>query len=369
MLSPDGAGYLKTHYRDGMNNFSPNSSEIFYQAYLDRDQSFEGIFYLAVKTTGIFCRPGCKARAPKKENVEFFNTPDDAIDKGYRPCKKCQPLQKQGEVPQWVRKAMDLLDQQADQRISDQVLQQHDIDPVRLRRWFKQNYQLTFQNYQRMKKMLSASEKIKDGEKIIDTALDVGYQSLSGFNETFKQFIGSSPTRMKNLSIVTVAQLVTPLGAMYAGVSDQGVCLLEFNDRKALQKQLNRIQQKLNALFVPGDHEYLQRLQQQLDEYFAGNRSEFDIPLQLVGSEFQQQAWRALLKIPYAETRSYQQQAEAIENPSAIRAIASANAANAIAIVIPCHRVIAKSGSMAGYAGGIWRKQYLLNLEKGSSIV
>lgn len=350
-----------------MNNFSPNTHEIFYQAYLNRDKSFEGIFFLAVKTTGIFCRPGCKAKPPKKENVEFFNTPDDAIDKGYRPCKKCQPLQKQGAVPAWVKKAMDLVDQQSDLRISDSFLQQHDIDPVRLRRWFKANYHLTFQSYQRMKRMLSASEIIEQGGKIIDTALDVGYQSLSGFNETFKSVIGSTPSQINNQPIVTVAQITTPLGPMYAGASDKGICLLEFNDRKALHKQLVKVQQTLKAIFVPGEHEYLQKLQQQLDEYFAGNRRQFDLPLQLVGSDFQQQAWRALQQIPYAETRSYQQQAEAIKNPSAIRAIASANAANAIAIIIPCHRVIAKSGSMAGYAGGIWRKQYLLNLECGSS--
>jgi AraC family transcriptional regulator, regulatory protein of adaptative response / methylated-DNA-[protein]-cysteine methyltransferase len=351
-----------------MNHCSPNTHEIFYQAYLNRDRSFEGIFFLAVKTTGIFCRPGCKARAPKKENVEFFNNADDAIDKGYRPCKKCQPLQKLGEAPQWVKKAMDLVDQHCDQRISDDILQQQDIDPVRLRRWFKANYHVTFQSYQRMKRMLNASEKIERGDKIIDTALDVGYQSLSGFNETFKSIVGSTPAGIQNQSVITVAQLVTPLGPMYAGASDKGICLLEFNDRKALHKQLSRIQQSLNALFIPGEHAYLQTLQQQLNEYFAGNRTRFDIPLQLVGSDFQIQAWAALQQIPYGATRSYQQQAEAINNPSAIRAIASANAANAIAIIIPCHRVIAKSGGMAGYAGGVWRKQYLLNLETGSNI-
>ncbi len=350
-----------------MNNFSPNTNEIFYQAYLNRDKSFEGIFFLAVKTTGIFCRPGCKAKAPKKENVEFFSSPYDAIDKGYRPCRKCHPLQQLGEVPLWVKKAMDLVNHQTDLRITDHILKQHDIDPVCLRRWFKKNYHVTFQNYQRMKKMLSASEKIERGEKIIETALDVGYQSLSGFNDTFKQFIGSTPSRIKNQTIITVAQLVTPLGPMYAGVSDKGLYLLEFNDRKSLHNQLAKIQQSLNAIFVPGDHAYLQKLQQQLDEYFASNRTQFEIPLQLQGSDFQQQAWRALQQIPYGKTCSYQQQAEAINNPAAIRAIASANAANAIAIIIPCHRVIAKSGSMAGYAGGIWRKQYLLNLERGSS--
>lgn len=351
-----------------MNNLSPSTNEIFYQAYLNRDRSFEGIFFLAVKTTGIFCRPGCKARAPKKENVEFFNTPDDAIEKGYRPCKKCQPLQLEGTLPQWVKQAMELLEQQSDQRISDDMLKKHGIDPVRIRRWFKNNYHLTFQNYQRMKKMLSAIKTIEQGGKIIDTAYAVGYESLSGFNETFKAVLGSTPSRIKNQQTITVAQIVTPLGPMYAGASDEGLCLLEFNDRKALNRQLARIEKSMQAIFVPGHHLYLDTLQQQLNEYFAGNRKHFDLPLQLVGSDFQKQAWRALQKIPYGQTRSYQQQAEAINNPTAIRAIASANAANAIAIIIPCHRVIAKSGNMAGYAGGIWRKQYLLKLETGSNI-
>ncbi len=347
-----------------MTDYSSSANEVFYQAYLKRDRSFEGIFFLAVKTTGIFCRPGCSARAPKKSNVEFFQTATQALENGYRPCKKCQPLKPKGELPLWVSKAMQLVQQYNDQRISDSMLKQHSIDPVRLRRWFKSNYQATFQHFQRMQKMINANHKIISGEKVIDSALDAGYQSLSGFNQTFKQLFGSSPSRAKNQTIITVAQLTTALGPMYAGASDKGICLLEFDDRKALHKQLARIQKKTAAHFVPGQHALLTQLQQQLDEYFERRRQQFELPLHFVGSDFQIRVWQALQKIPYGESRSYLQQAQMIHQPEAIRAVASANAANALAIVVPCHRVIAKSGGLAGYAGGIWRKQYLLKLEQ-----
>ncbi len=347
-----------------MTDYSSSANEVFYQAYLKRDRSFEGIFFLAVKTTGIFCRPGCSARAPKKSNVEFFQTATQALENGYRPCKKCQPLKPKGELPLWVSKAMQLVQQYNDQRISDSMLKQHSIDPVRLRRWFKSNYQLTFQHFQRMQRMINANNKIISGEKVIDSALDAGYQSLSGFNQTFKQLFGSSPSRAKNQTIITVAQLTTALGPMYAGASDKGICLLEFDDRKALHKQLARIQKKTAAHFVPGQHALLTQLQQQLDEYFERRRQQFELPLHFVGSDFQIRVWQALQKIPYGESRSYLQQAQMIHQPEAIRAVASANAANALAIVVPCHRVIAKSGGLAGYAGGIWRKQYLLKLEQ-----
>ena len=351
-----------------MTAYSPRASDIFYQAYLKRDRSFEGIFFLGVKTTGIFCRPGCTARAPKQDNVEFFQTPAQAIEKGYRPCKKCQPLQPKGKPPVWVTQALQLVQQANDQRISDSILKQHDIDPVRLRRWFKSNYQLTFQHFQRMQRMMNANQKISNGEKIVDSALDVGYQSLSGFNRSFKQLFGRSPGQAEHQCIITVAQLSSPLGPMFAAASDSGICLLEFDDRKSLEKQIAHIQKKKNARFIPGEHTLLAQLQQQLDEYFDGRRQQFDLQLDFAGSDFQLRAWQAMLQIPYGETRSYQQQALMINQADAIRAIASANAANALAILVPCHRVIAKSGSMAGYAGGIWRKQYLLKLEQKRGI-
>ena len=150
---------------------------------------------------------------------------------------------------------------------------------------------------------------------------------------------------------------------MMAAANDQGLCLLEFINRKNLQRQLSRVQKRFNARLVAGEHELFATLQQQLDEYFNRQRQQFDIPLDLRGTDFQLQAWQPLLAIPYGETRSYQQQAGSIDKMDAVRAVAGANASNAIAILVPCHRVISKSGRLAGYAGGEWRKQYLLDLE------
>lgn len=164
--------------------------------------------------------------------------------------------------------------------------------------------------------------------------------------------------------MITAAELDTPLGTMLAGATDAGICLLDFGDRAELQQQTQKLCNKLKAELVSGEHALLTQLQQQLREYFDGQRTHFDLPLVIEGTEFQQKAWCALQEIPFGETRSYQQQAIAVGNPSAVRAVASANANNHIAIIIPCHRVIAKNGNLAGYGGGVWRKQFLLDLEK-----
>ena len=345
-----------------MAQINSESADTFYQAYLDHDRSYEGIFFLGVKTTGIFCRPGCTAKAPKRENVEFFSSSRQALSRGYRPCKKCDPLSLQGSVPEWVSQALELASRGPD-RISDDQLHQHRIDPVRLRRWFKQHHGMTFQAYQRLINIGRAYAQIRQGGKVIDSALDNGYSSLSGFNQSFHKLVGIAPSQSKHQQIIPLAQLLTPLGPMMAAANDQGLCLLEFINRKNLQRQLSRVQKRFNARLVAGEHELFATLQQQLDEYFNRQRQQFDIPLDLRGTDFQLQAWQALLAIPYGETRSYQQQAGSIGKMDAVRAVAGANASNAIAILVPCHRVISKSGRLAGYAGGEWRKQYLLDLE------
>ncbi len=347
-----------------MTQINPQSADIFYQAYLEHDRSYEGIFFLGVKTTGIFCRPGCTAKTPKRENVEFFSSSGQALQDGYRPCKKCQPLDLQGSVPEWVSQALELASREPE-RVSDRDLQQHRIDPTRLRRWFKQHHGMTFQAYQRLMNVGRAYAQIRQGDKVIDSALDNGYSSLSGFNESFRKLIGFSPAQSKKQRVIPVAQLLTPLGPMIAAANDQGLCLLEFINRKNLQRQLERVQKRFRVRFIPGEHELFTKLQQQLDEYFNHQRQQFDIPLDLRGTDFQLQAWQALLSIPFGKTLSYQQEAESIGKPQAVRAVASANASNAIAILVPCHRVISKSGKLAGYAGGEWRKQFLLDLEAG----
>lgn len=164
-------------------------------------------------------------------------------------------------------------------------------------------------------------------------------------------------------NIITTRILETPFGELLAGATSKGICLLEFTDTNRVEMQLPRLEKNFSAKIEDGDSPYFKPLMKQLSAYFSGKLQDFNLPLDTKGTPFQMEAWEALLKIPYGETRSYLEQAQAINKPKAFRAVASANRNNRISIIIPCHRVIAKNGNLAGYGGGIDRKEYLINLE------
>lgn len=166
------------------------------------------------------------------------------------------------------------------------------------------------------------------------------------------------------MEIIYQKTIQTPLGEMITCAVDQGICLLEFTDRKNIEKQFKALSKTLKAEIVEKEHLHFQQLEEELQEYFEGKRSQFNVPLFITGTEFQEKVWQLLREIPMGETRTYKQQSEFLGNPKAIRAVGTANGINKIAILIPCHRVIGSSGELVGYAGGIWRKQKLLELEK-----
>lgn len=335
-----------------------------YDALLNKDASYEGIFFAGIKTTGIFCRPTCTARKPKKENVEFFSTTKDAILKGYRPCKICRPLELPGATPDHIKEILNELTENPSLKFKDWDLKQRGVEPNTLRRWFLKNHGITFHAYQRMFRINSAFKKIQNGESVASTAFDSGYESLSGFTDSFKSIFGVSPTNSKDKKIINITRLETPLGTMFAAATEAGICLLEFSDRKMLETELKSLAKMLNANIIQGANPHFDVLKQQLDEYFEGKRKEFTVPLLTVGTEFQKSVWEVLQTIPYGNTRSYKQQAEAIKKPESVRAVANANGMNRIAIIIPCHRVIGGDGSLTGYGGGLWRKKWLLDLER-----
>lgn len=340
------------------------SFDIMYTAIIDKDTSFEGVFFTAVKTTGIFCRPSCTARKPKKENVEFFPTSKDAILKGYRPCKVCSPMEKLNETPDFVNVVLRRLNDSPSEKIKDEDLIELGIEPSKIRRWFLKNHGITFHAYQRMFRINSAFKKIKDGDAVTATAFDAGYESLSGFGDSFKNIFGVSPKNSKEQRIIDLKRIETPLGTMYACAVEEGICLLEFTDRKMLETEFKALSKSLNATIMQGNNVHFDELEKQLDEYFAGSRKEFTVPLYTPGSVFQNQVWRVLETIPYGSTRSYKDQAIAIHKPDAIRAVANANGMNRISILVPCHRVIGTDGNLTGYGGGVWRKKWLLDMEK-----
>jgi len=345
-----------------MNHELPSTTRMF-RAFTDRDPSFEGVFFTAVLTTGIFCRPTCPARKPLPENVEFFATSRDALLAGYRPCRRCGPLRPLGESPVWLKPLTDAVDKRPTHRWRDSDLRDIGLDPTRVRRWFQEHHGMTFHAYSRARRLGAAMGRIKEGRQVSRTAFESGYESLSGFGEALKQLVGSAPTAAADAAIVTVTRIPTPLGPLVAGVSDGEIVLLEYADRRMLPTQFKRLAKALSCAFVPGEDPLLTELASQLAAYFEGERSDFDLPLSTCGTDFQERVWAALRDIPSGVTRSYADIARAIGQPTAVRAVARANGDNRIAILIPCHRVIGSNGKLVGYGGGLWRKKRLLEIE------
>jgi AraC family transcriptional regulator of adaptative response/methylated-DNA-[protein]-cysteine methyltransferase len=343
------------------------TSEIMYQAIVNKDPSFEGVFFTAVKTTGIFCRPICTARKPRFENVEFFTTTKECILKGYRPCKVCNPLEKLNQTPELYRQLINELSHNPSLKFKDYDLKQRGIEPSQIRRWFLKNHGITFQAFQRMLRINSAFKKIQSGETITNTAYDSGFESLSGFGDSFKTIFGVSPKNGQAKNIIDLTRIETTLGTMITCATNQGICLLEFSDRKMLETELKSISKLLNATIIQGNNKHFDTLEIELHEYFNGKRKEFSVPLHTLGTDFQNKVWSALQLIPYGQTKSYKEQAITIGSPESVRAVANANGMNRISILIPCHRVIGSDGQLTGYGGGLWRKKYLLDLEKKNS--
>ncbi len=346
-----------------MQNTLPATATM-YDALLRKDSTFEGIFIVGVKTTGIFCRPTCTARKPKAENVEYFSNTQEALAMGYRPCKVCHPMERYGESPEWVTAVLREISRDPSRRWKDADLRALEVDPARLRRWFKQHHGMTFQAYLRALRINKAFGQIRHTRTVTETAFDSGFQSLSGFNDAFKNLAGFAPSHSKAGTVVTINRILTPLGPMLAGATEAGICLLEFTDRRMLETQIKRLRSYLGASFLPGESPHFAHAQGELDAYFDGSLRDFSVPLVLTGTTFQESVWQVLRGIPYGTTRSYQEQAIALDKPKAVRAVASANGDNRISILVPCHRVIGKDGKLVGYGGGLWRKQYLLELEQ-----
>jgi AraC family transcriptional regulator of adaptative response/methylated-DNA-[protein]-cysteine methyltransferase len=222
---------------------------------------------------------------------------------------------------------------------------------------------VTFAQYARSQRLGIAVNRLKEGGSVMDAQLDAGYESGSGFRDAITKLVGDAPTRATGRSILTAQWLDTPIGAMLAIVDDAGVHLLEFVDRTALPTEINRLRTRVGPICF-GASPVLEELAAQVERYFSGRSATFDIPVVQRGSTFEATVWEALLQIPSGTTRSYGEIARFIERPDAPRAVARANGANQVAIIVPCHRVIGADGSLTGYGGKIWRKKWLLEHER-----
>lgn len=332
-------------------------------AMLASDPACEGVFYTAVKTTGIFCRPTCPARKPRPENVEFFATGEACLAAGYRPCKRCRPLSLPDATPEAYVRLLAEADADPRRALGEAQLQARGIDPLQLRRWCRQRYGLTFQALVRARRMAEALGRLQAGEGIDDVADAVGYASVSGFRDAFGKATGVAPGQAAGVRALYYRHIDTPLGPMLAMASVDGVVLLEFLDRPILVDELRQLRVRHGFTPLPGEHPHLSRLARELGAYFVGQPAMFTVPLDLPGSAFQREVWAALCAIPPGETRSYGQLAQALGRPGAARAVGLTNGQNRVAVVVPCHRVVGADGALVGYGGGRRRKAWLLQHE------
>lgn len=340
-----------------------NQKQTYYDAFVKQNSEFDGIFFVGITTTGIFCRPTCPARKAKFERCDFFPTAQEALLAGYRPCKRCQPLSHPNQEPDLIKTLIEAVEADPEKRWTDADFRALQIDSSTVRRQFKKRFGMTFVAYARARRMGIALQQIRNGSRIIEAQQDSGYESGSGFRDAFSRIMGSPPSANHH-NILKAEWIDTPLGPMVAIASDDLLYLLEFVDRRGLESEVERMRLKIKAAIIPGKTNITEQIKTELQAYFSGQLRVFKTPTAVFGTDFQQSVWKMLTNIPYGTTSSYAELAKSIGNPNAVRAAARANGSNQMAIIIPCHRIIQSNGDLAGYSGGVIRKQWLIDHEK-----
>lgn len=343
--------------------FDLPDDDALYGALIARSSDYEGLAYACVKTTGVFCRLTCPARKPKRENTIFYDSIATCMQSGFRPCQRCRPLEQAGREP-IVDELLKSLDHEPMARWTEDDLVRLGYDPSTVRRAFKRSLGMTFLDIARYRRLGQAAKQLAEGARVIDAQLEAGYESASSFRAAFQRMIGTAPVMAQHRELLFADWFDTPLGQMVAVADRTHLHLLEFHDRKALPKELEDLQRKTRSTVAAGRTPAIDRIEAELKAYFEGRPMEFETPLALgFGTAFERVIWSRLMRIPPGETRAYGDIARDMENPQIVRAVGRANGANQIAIVIPCHRLIGADGSLTGYGGGLWRKQWLLKHE------
>lgn len=343
--------------------FALPNDDVLYEALVARDSTYDGLAYVGVQSTGVFCRLTCPARNPKRENCVFFDNVAACLDAGFRPCKRCRPLSAAGEEDPVVRTLIEALESDPSKRWREESIVAIGFDPSTVRRIFKRHFGITFLEMARLRRVRNGAAALAEGTGVLNAQLEAGFESASGFRAALARILGRPPSDLKQGSGLKADWLETPLGAMIAVTDAHALYLLEFFDRKGLPNELKRLQAKRGPISV-GRYQTTDQITSELEHYFGGTFSVFDTPLAQLGSDFTRGVWQALQDIPRGETRSYGAIAKIVGRPTASRAVARANGANQIAIVVPCHRVIGADGSLTGYGGGRWRKQWLIDHER-----
>jgi AraC family transcriptional regulator of adaptative response/methylated-DNA-[protein]-cysteine methyltransferase len=332
----------------------------FWEAVQARDRAFDGQFYYGVLTTGVYCRPSCGARMPLRRNVRFYHSPAEAEQAGLRPCRRCRPNENSGERMATLCR---YIEAHADESLTlEHLAKEAGMSRFHLQRTFKAALGVSPRQYQEAFRMARLKQGLRQGGGIADAVYAAGFGSSSRVYERADGKLGMTPGEYRDGGRgveISYAKFETSLGPMLIGATDRGICFLQFG---AEVDDLRREFPRAAIGESGGRPEQLREWSSQIATFLAG-----DLPLAPVGTPFQMQVWQFLRTIPSGETRTYREVAAGIGRPSATRAVAQACAANRVAVLIPCHRVIRGDGALGGYRWGADRKQALLGLEQGAA--
>lgn len=341
-------------------------TELYWQAVKMNDPRFDGAFVLGVKTTGIYCKPSCRARLPKRENVDFYQSPRIAERHGFRACKRCRPSEIDRVDPQVAKilKACQMID--GDDLLSlDDLSASVGLSPYHLQRSFKSLIGVSPKKYAEAKRMERFKSELRESGDVTTAMYEAGFGSSSRLYEKAVENLGMTPSVYKKGGVgmeIGYAIAECELGKLLVARTKRGICSVTFGDDvDALRKGLVR---EFPHAEISEDAENLKNAVDAIIKYLAGRTRRLVLPLDLQATAFQMQVWDFLRTIPYGETRSYSEVAEALGDRKKVRAVAQACAKNRVAVVIPCHRVVASDGSLSGYRWGVERKRRLLAAER-----
>jgi AraC family transcriptional regulator of adaptative response/methylated-DNA-[protein]-cysteine methyltransferase len=336
-----------------------------WQAVLARDRRGDGRFVFAVRSTGVYCRPSCPARRPHRAQVRFFAGPQDAERAGFRPCRRCQPRDAAAPEVAVVQQVCRYLEDHPDGPTTLTALGAHvGVSPSHLQRLFKSIMGVTPRQYVEVRRLDRFKDQLREGDAVTGALYDAGYQSSSQLYTQAPARLGMTPTTYrkggKGMDIMYTTT-ASPLGILLIGATERGLCAVRLGDSAAdLEQGLMR---EFPAATIRRDDAALRPWVDALVRYLDGRQPQLDLPLDVQATAFQSRVYEALRAIPYGNTRSYSQVAQAIGQPTAVRAVAHACATNPVALVVPCHRVVREDGSLGGYRWGLERKRSLLTQE------